>query len=95
MKLLYPYYVKAFVKCSQSAIENRESYKTISPFALLLSDKANELVRRAELNSSIDCPKLQKEIFELGSEYIRQFADTARMKNKMGANGWVLETSCL
>lgn len=91
MKSHYIYYIKAFVKCSQTAFDNRRLFKTITPFALIISDKANELIRRATLNSDIDLPNLQKEIFELGSKYIRQFADHVSMMDTIGGDGWLLK----
>ena len=92
MQSLYPSYVRAFEKCSQAALENRAFFKTITPFALIISEKANELIRRASLNPQIDLPKLQKEIFELGSEYIHQFADIVRKKDKVVDSAWFLRT---
>ena len=92
MQSFYLSYVRAFVKCCQAAFDNKENFKTITPFALIISDKANELIRRAALNSEIDLPRLQKEIFELGSGYIHQFADIVRMKDKVGDHAWFLKS---
>ena len=92
MKSFYPSYIRAFVKYSQDAFSNRVFFKTITPFALVISDKANQLVRRAALNPDIDLPKLQNEIFELGSEYIHQFAGMLRMKNRMEASSCLLKS---
>jgi len=89
---LYLSYVRAFVKSSRAALDNRSSFKTITPFALIISDKANELVKRAALNSDLDLAKLQKEIFQLGSQYIHQLAHMIRMNDRTGDAAWFLKT---
>ena len=68
-------YIRTFVKFSQATLDNRSSFKTPSRFALIIYGKANELIRRAALNSRIDLLKLQNEIYQLGKEYVRKYGD--------------------
>lgn len=79
MKSFHKSYIRAFVKFAQSAIDNR-TFKTLSRYAIMISNKANELIQRASLNVRIDLEKLRKEIYDLGKEYIHKFGEELRHK---------------
>ena len=82
MKSFYQSYVRAFIKFAQSEFDNSRFLKTLSRFALIISEKANELIARAAKNSRIDLEKLQKEIFQLGNEFMHKFADKLRLNRR-------------
>ena len=79
MKSFHKSYIRAFVKFDQSAIDNR-TFKTLSRYAIMISNKANELIQRAALNPRVDLEKLRKEIYDLGKEYIHKFGEALKHK---------------
>ena len=83
MNTFYRSYIRAFVKFAQSALDNR-MVKTLSLYAIIISNKANELIQRAALNSHIELAKLRKEMFELGKEYVHKFGKVFKEKNGTG-----------
>ena len=78
MNSLYPSYIRAFAKFSKAALDKRSSYKSLSRFAIVITLKANELVKRAELNRGIDSVKLHKEINKMARQYIRSFGEMSK-----------------
>lgn len=73
MIYFYPSYVRAFIKFADFHLFKSIAYLQIVIFAKLLTEKATQLVKRASLNR-IDACQLQKELFELGRNYINRFA---------------------
>ncbi len=74
MQSFNPSYLRCFVKSAQASLDKSSCYKEIVPFANSLNEKANQLLARASLNETVDIPKLQRDLFETGREYIKKFA---------------------
>ena len=83
MRSLHKCYIRAFEKFSQEDFDTRNRYKTMTGFALILNVKANELIKRAELNNRIDLTEFRKEISEVGCQFVRKFGDRRREENEM------------
>ena len=77
----YQSYVRAFGKYAEATLNKSKYYKDLATFAYNLSNMATKLLVRAALNTKVNLRKLQKEINEIGSSYIRRFADKFRDTN--------------
>ena len=66
-------YLRCFVKSAQASLDKSTCYKEIVPYANSLNEKANQLLLRASFNKTVDIPKLQRNLFETGREYIKMF----------------------
>lgn len=67
-------YINSFLKFAQVSLENSIHYNEMVSYANCLNEKANKILVRASIYNDIDIQKLQRELFELGREYIRKFS---------------------
>ncbi|MEO5997849.1 MAG: hypothetical protein ABIQ00_14310 [Chitinophagaceae bacterium] len=82
MKSDYQSYVKAFITFAQRTLDNQTFFKTLSRYAMIINEKAHQLIQKAALNSRVDLPKLRKEIYQLGVLYIHKFTERIRYRDK-------------
>ncbi|MEJ7739654.1 MAG: hypothetical protein WKF97_19690 [Chitinophagaceae bacterium] len=80
MKSFYKTYVFEFQKCAQSSLDRVSLIKRLPRFANILNLKANQLLRQASSNNITGLPKLQKELFEMGRDYVQKFSLILRQK---------------
>ena len=74
MFTIYLSYLRAFRKYANAQLNAATEFSQIGSYAAMITEKANELLRRAAQNIRINIAKLQREMFEAGSVYIKKFA---------------------
>ena len=80
MKNFYKSYLRAFEKYAQTILTQYFIVRSITAYALALNLKAEHLLRRASLNKLINLQKFQKEMFEMGRDYVRTLAIMLSLK---------------
>lgn len=70
----YQNYLHLFSKFSPNELENIEAFKGLSDYSTYITNKANEIVSKAAGDKSIDNTQLQKEIFQMGVDFVKVFA---------------------
>ena len=81
--LLYLSYLKAFGNYANFLMVNSTEFVQIGSYANLLTEKANELIDYACLNEEVNVANLQKDMFEMGGKFVKQFSE--RFKKRESA----------
>ena len=68
------YYISAYKELAEVALKNSSGYHELGSFAILLSEKANFILQQASVNGEIDSIQLQKDLFQIGKEYVQEFS---------------------
>lgn len=75
MESNYQNYLNLFKTFSPYALESLLSFKGLSDYSTYINNKANEIISAAASDKTVDSGQLQKEIFQLGVDYVKIFAN--------------------
>lgn len=78
MESNYQNYLNLFKKFSPYALGSIISFKGLSDYSTYINNKANEIISKAASDKTIDSSQLQKEIFQLGVDYVKIFASLSK-----------------